>query len=76
MIAELILELEKQFEVKNLENVTWLLEIYIEYNEDDITLSQTAYIEKLLRRYDIKKFNSVLTLMIENIKLLRELIEE
>jgi hypothetical protein len=37
-IAELIAELEKQFEVKNLENATWLLEIHIEYNEDDITL--------------------------------------
>jgi hypothetical protein len=37
--AELITELEKQFEVKNLEKETWLLEIYIEYNEDDITLS-------------------------------------
>jgi hypothetical protein len=38
-IAELIAELKKQFEVKNLEIVTWLLEIYIEYNEDNITLS-------------------------------------
>jgi hypothetical protein len=76
MIVDLISELEKQFEVKNLENATWLLEIYIEYNEDDITLFQTAYIEKLLRRYGMKKFNSVLTLMIKNIKLLRELIEK
>jgi hypothetical protein len=25
--------------VKNLGNATWLLEIHIEYNEDDITLS-------------------------------------
>jgi hypothetical protein len=46
MIADLISELEKQFEVKNLGNATWLLEIYIEYNEDGITLFQTAYIEK------------------------------
>jgi hypothetical protein len=52
------------------------LKIYIEYNEDGITLSQTAYIEKLLRRYDMKKFNSVLTSMIENIKLSKESIEE
>jgi hypothetical protein len=38
-IAELIAELEKQFEVKNLGKATWLLEIHIEYNEDGITLS-------------------------------------
>jgi hypothetical protein len=76
MIADLISELEKRFEVKNLGNATWLLGIYIEYNEDGITLSQTAYIEKLLRRYGMKKFNSVSTLMIENIKLLRESIEK
>jgi hypothetical protein len=75
-IAELIAELEKQFEVKNLENATWLLEIYIEYNEDGITLSQVAYIDKLLRRYGMKKFNSVLTSMIENIKLSKESIEK
>jgi hypothetical protein len=75
-IAELIAELEKQFEVKNLENATWLLEIYIEYNEDGIILSQVAYIDKLLRRYDMKKFNSVLTSMIENIKLSKRSIEK
>src|SRR5215213_1502975 len=76
MIARLIKELEKQFEVKNLENAMWLLKIHIEYYEDDITLSQTAYIEKLLRQYDMKKFNPVSTSMIENIKLSRESIEE
>jgi hypothetical protein len=76
MIIDLISELKKRFEVKNLENATWLLEIYIKYNEDDITLFQTTYIEKLLRRYDMKKSNSVSTLIIENIKLLRESIEK
>jgi hypothetical protein len=75
-IAELIAELEKQFEVKNLEKATWLLEIHIEYNEDGITLSQIAYIDKLLRRYGMKKSNPVLTSMIENIKLSKESIEK
>ena len=76
MIARLIKELERQFEVKNLGNATWLLEIHIEYYEDGITLSQTAYIEKLLRRYGMEKSNPVSTPMTENIKLSRGLIEE
>jgi hypothetical protein len=75
-IAELIAELEKQFEVKNLGKATWLLGIHIEYNEDGITLSQAAYIEKLLRRYGMEKSNPVSTSMIENIKLSKESIEE
>jgi hypothetical protein len=62
--------------VKNLGNATWLLEIHIEYNEDGIILSQAAYIDKLLRRYDMKKSNSVLTSMIKNIKLSKESIEK
>jgi ribosomal protein L19 len=62
--------------VKNLGNATWLLGIHIEYNEDGITLSQTAYIEKLLRRYGMEKSNPVSTPMIENIKLLKGSIEK
>ena len=76
MIARLIKELEIQFEVKNLGNTTWLLEIHIEYYEDGITLSQTAYIEKLLLRYGMDRSNPVSTPMTENIKLSRGSIEE
>src|SRR5215216_4133055 len=76
VIARLIKELEIQFEVKNLGNATWLLGIHIEYYEDGITLSQTAYIEKLLLRYGMDRSNPVSTPMTENIKLSRGLIEE
>ena len=38
-IASLIKELEKEFRIINLEDATWLLDIYIEYHADDITLS-------------------------------------
>ena len=53
-----------------------MLEIHIEYHEDEITLSQNAYVERLLRRYDMNKCNSVSTPLTENIKLSKGSIEE
>src|SRR5258706_11882668 len=38
-------------------NLHWLLGIRIEYNESNITLSQTSYIDKILKRFGLQDAN-------------------
>ena len=51
--------LKSEFKVTNLGDLYWLLEIWIEYRDHDITLSQSAYIDTILKRFGLYDCNPV-----------------
>jgi hypothetical protein len=52
--------LKKEFEVTDMGDLHWLLGMKIEYLEDGIAVSQTAYIHKILQRFGLGQCNPVL----------------
>lgn len=53
--------LKSEFDVKDMGDLHWLLGIRIEYTDAGITLSQTAFIEKILDRFSMVNSNPSLT---------------
>jgi hypothetical protein len=48
-----VLALETEFEITNMGQLHWLLDIQITFNCDSIELSQEAFVNKILERFQI-----------------------
>ncbi len=66
MIDELSDYLKSKYEIIDLRNVKWYLEMKISQSEDCILLTQTKYIRDLLIRHEMKECAFVFILMTEN----------
>src|SRR5258705_11990261 len=51
--------LKSEFKVTDLDDLHWLLGIRIEYRDHDIALSQSAYIDTILKRFGLYNCNPV-----------------
>src|SRR5258707_8293604 len=51
--------LKSEFKVTDLGDLHWLLGIRIEYRDNDITLSQSVYIDTILKRFGLYDCNPV-----------------
>ena len=51
--------LKLEFKVTDLGDLHWLLGIRIEYRDHDIALSQSAYIDTILKHFELYDCNSV-----------------
>ena len=51
--------LKSEFKVTDLGDLHWLLGIQIEYRDHDIALSQSAYIDTILKRFGLHDYNPV-----------------
>ena len=69
LMKETIDGLKREFQVSDMGNLNWLLGIQIEYTKSGINLSQTAYIDKILKRFDMTECNPLSTPLDSNIKL-------
>src|SRR5258705_9460165 len=49
--------LKQEFQVTDMGDLHWLLGIRIEYHESNIALSQTSYIDKILKRFGLQDVN-------------------
>lgn len=63
--------LQTEFKVTDMGLLHWLLGIRIEINDEGISLSQSAFIDKILARFGMESCNPVSTPMDHNIRLLR-----
>ncbi|SRR6266498_2785587 len=61
--------LSKKFKIKNLNLITHYLKIKIVQTDTIITLRQTSYIDQILKRYEIKNYKLISTLINANIRL-------
>jgi hypothetical protein len=68
--------LKQEFEVTDLGDLHWILGIQITYTTSGITLSQTAYIDKILSKFGLNECNTVSTPLDINVKLERGLPED
>ena len=50
-MEDIITLLKAEFKITDLGTVNWLLEIQIEFLESGISLSQTTYIDKILKKF-------------------------
>jgi hypothetical protein len=66
MIDELSDYLKSKYEITDLRDVKWYLEMKISQSEDCILLTQTKYIRDLLIRHEMKECAFVFILMTEN----------
>ena len=57
----LITELSSEFDLTDLGTANWLLGLHITYTPTGITLSQLAYIEKVLKRFSMDSSRPVST---------------
>ena len=70
-LTALVDELKKEFDLTDMGTASWLLGIHITYSPAGITLSQHAYIEKVLKRFDMDSSRPVSTPL--DIKLSKQL---
>ena len=68
--------LKSEFKVNDMGLLHWLLGIQIEYTDAGITLSQTAFIDKILNRFSMKDCNPVSTPIDANHRLIASLPED
>src|SRR5258706_10196813 len=68
-IENIIISLKAEFKVTDLGTVNWLLGIQIEFLEYGISLSQTAYIDKILKKFGMFECSKVLIPVDPNHKL-------
>ena len=54
LLTALKTQLKREFDVSDMGNLHWLLGIEVTINKEGISLSQQAYIEQLMQRFDIK----------------------
>lgn len=59
LIEQTVSLLKSEFKVNDMGILHWLLGIQIEYSESEISLSQTAYIDKILNRFSMQECNPV-----------------
>jgi len=67
--SALKIALKSEFRMSELGTLNWLLGIQIEYHSDSVTLSQRAYIDKLLSRFGMTSCNPVTLPLDPNSKL-------
>ena len=63
--------LKLEFQVTDMGDLHWLLGMQIEYFQDHIAISQTAYIDKILHYFGLYDTNSVNLLLDTNHKLIK-----
>ena len=63
-------ELIIHFEIKDMREVKWFLDMKIKYKFNDIKIYQMNYIHTLLHRYEMQDCNSMNTSMNSSIKLI------
>lgn len=68
--------MKKYFEVKDFDSMTRLLDIHIQYEKDEIVLSQRCYIENILKIFKMNMSRSVSTQLNNLVKLMMRTIEE
>ena len=68
-VDELVEALERKFELRRLGETTYILGVRIERGCGKVYLSQTAYIEKLLQRFNLESTNEKCTPSVEDVKL-------
>ena len=61
LMDQLVTHFKSEFQVNDMGTLHWLLGIQIEYSNANITLSQTAYIDKVLTRFSMQDCNPVST---------------
>jgi hypothetical protein len=67
-----VLALETEFEVTNMEQLHWLLGIQITFNRDSIELSQEAFVDKILERFQMNDSHPTLLPIDPNTRLTKE----
>ena len=67
--SALKIALKSEFQLTVLGTLNWLLGIQIKYHSDSVTLSQRAYIDKLLSRFGMTSCNPVTLPLDPNSKL-------
>ncbi|KAI0992496.1 hypothetical protein K3495_g15689, partial [Podosphaera aphanis] len=70
LMSETINLLKSEFRVNDMGTLNWLLGIQIEYTNVGITLSQTAYIDRVLNRFSMQDCNPVSTPIESNQRLM------
>jgi hypothetical protein len=75
-INSLISQLQKEFDVTDLGEATWLLGLQIKYTEQGISISQSSYIEKILSKFGMDSSHPVSTPLDLNNKIQKGTIEE
>ena len=55
-----------EFNITDLGDLYWLLGIWIKYREHDIVLSQSTYIDTILKRFGLTNCNPVTYLLDKN----------
>ena len=58
---QLVTHFKSEFQVNDMGTLHWLLGIQIEYSNAGISLSQTAYINRILDQFSMQDCNSVST---------------
>jgi hypothetical protein len=67
-----VLALETEFEVTNMGQLHWLLGIQITFNHDSIELSQEAFVDKILERFQMNDSHPMLLPIDPNTRLMKE----
>jgi hypothetical protein len=67
-----VLALETEFEVTNMGQLHWLLGIQITFNRDSIELSQEAFVDKILERFQMNDSHPTLLPIDPNTRLTKE----
>jgi hypothetical protein len=68
-VDNLIEQLKSEFEITDLGTASWILGLHITYTSEGINLSQTAYIEKVLKKFDMDQSRPVSTPLDKGTKL-------
>lgn len=69
LLENTIRQLKSEFKVNDLGLLHWLLGVQIEYSETGISLSQTAFISRILSRFSMEQCNPVKSPLDTNVKL-------
>lgn len=68
--------MKEDFKVKDLGIATWLLDMYKQYKNDSIVLSQGSYIKKMLKRFKMDMSRSISTSLDVRVKVIKGTIKE
>lgn len=75
-LETLISNLSTEFHLTDLGTANWLLGLHIEYNPTGITLSQRAYIEKILKKFNMDSSRPVSTPLTKGLQLRKGSVEQ
>jgi transposase InsO family protein len=76
IVDRIINHLKREFEITDLGIATWLLGLHINYSDEGISLSQRAYIDKVLKQYGMESSRPVSTPLDKGNKLYKGTIED